>query len=91
MLQRVQANLNFSYLPKQIDPQIQCVNAVLSKFVGPVGQSDIFYECPTKNVRVADQISDRKYKNIHLLEEKKRNTSDHKEQQGFSHCFFRHL
>ena len=24
--------------------------SVLSKFIGPVGQSDIFYECPTKNV-----------------------------------------
>ena len=30
------------------------------KYVGPVGQSDISYECPTKNVRVPDQISDRK-------------------------------
>ena len=35
---------------------------VLSKFVGPVGQSDIFYECPTKNVRVPDQMSDKKIK-----------------------------
>ena len=51
--------------------------AVLSKFVGSVGQLDIFYECPTKNVRVSDQMSDRKYKNIHLVDEKKRNTSDH--------------
>ena len=50
-------------------------DAVLSKFVGPVGQSDISYECPTKNVRVSHQMSDRKYKNIHLVEEKKRNTS----------------
>ena len=57
------------------------IKAVLSKFVGPVGQSDIFYECPTKNVRVLDQMSDRKYKNIHLVDEKKRNTSDHKGQQ----------
>ena len=54
---------------------------MLSKFVGPVGQSDIFYECPTKNVRVSDQMSDRKYKNIHLVDEKKRNKSDHKGQQ----------
>ena len=64
--------------------------SVLSKFVG---QSDIFYECPTKNVRVPDQMSDRKYKNIHLVDEKKQNTSDHKRQQlGFmsSRCFFRH-
>ena len=52
--------------------------AVLSKFVGPVGQSDISYECPTKNVRESDQMSDRKYKDIHLVEEKKRNTSSHK-------------
>ena len=52
--------------------------SVLSKFVGPVGQPDISYECPTKNVRVSDQMSDRKYKNIHLVEEKKRNTSNHK-------------
>ena len=37
--------------------------SVLSKFVGPVGQSDIFYACPTKNVRVLDQMSGRKYKN----------------------------
>ena len=67
---------------------------VLSKFVGPVGQSDIFYECPTKIVRVSDQISDKKYKNIHLVDEKKRNTSDHKGQQlGFmsSRCFCGHL
>ena len=42
--------------------------SVLSKFVGPVGQSDISYECPTKNVRVPDQMSDRKYKNIHLVD-----------------------
>ena len=29
-------------------------------------------------------MSDKKYKNIHLVEEKKRNTSDHKGQQlGF--------
>ena len=68
-------------------------SAVLSKFVGPVGQSDIFYECPTKNVRVPDQMSDRKYKNIQLVNEKKRNTSDHKGQQwGFMsfRCFCRH-
>ena len=30
------------------------------------------------NVRVLDQMSERKYKNIHLLEEKKRKTSNHK-------------
>ena len=47
---------------------------MLSKFVGPVGQSDIFYECSTKNVRVPDQMSDKKYINIHLVDEKKRNT-----------------
>ena len=35
--------------------------AALLKFIGAVGQSDIFYECPTKNVRVLDQISNRKY------------------------------
>ena len=67
--------------------------AVLSKFVGPVGQSDIFYECPTKIVRVLDQMSDRKYKNIHLMDEKKRNTSDHKGQQlrfMSSRCFCWH-
>ena len=29
---------------------------------GPVGQSDISYECPTKNVGVPDQMSDRNYK-----------------------------
>ena len=58
--------------------------AALLKFIGAVGQSDIFYECPTKNVRVQDQISNRKYKNIHLVYEKKQNTSDHKGQQlGF--------
>ena len=34
---------------------------VLSKFVGPVGQSDIFYECLTKNVGVPDKMSDRKW------------------------------
>ena len=43
---------------------------MLSKFLGPVGQSDISYECPTKNVRVPDQMFDRKYKNIHLVDEK---------------------
>ena len=52
--------------------------SVLSKLVGPVGKPDISYECPTKNVRVSDQMSDRKYKNIHLVEQKKRNTSNHK-------------
>ena len=35
---------------------------VVSKFVGPAGQSDISYECPTKNVGVPDQMSDRNYK-----------------------------
>ena len=55
--------------------------SVLSNFVGPDGQSDIFYECLTKNVRVPDQMSERKYKNIHVVDEKKRNTSDHKGQQ----------
>ena len=32
---------------------------MLSKFTGPVRQLDIFYECPKKNVRVPDQMSDR--------------------------------
>ena len=65
-------------------------NTVLSKFVGPVGQSDIFYECLTKYVRVSDQMSDRKYKNIHLVDELKQNTTDHKEQQldFMSSCCF---
>ena len=54
--------------------------AALLKFIGVVGQSDIFYECPTKNITVLDQISNRKYKNIHLVYEKKQNTSDHKGQ-----------
>ena len=35
---------------------------MVSKFVGPVGKSDISYECPTKNVGVPDQMSDRKKK-----------------------------
>ena len=39
---------------------------VVSKFVGPVGQSDISYECPTKNVGVPDQMSDRNYKKISI-------------------------
>ena len=56
--------------------------AALLKFIGVVGQSDIFYECPTKNITVLDQISNRKYKNIHLVYEKKQNTSDHKGQLG---------
>ena len=51
-----------------------------------------FYECPTKNIIVLDQISNRKYKNIHLVYEKKQNTSDHKGQLGFisTCCFCRH-
>ena len=50
---------------------------VVSKLVGPVRQSDISSECPTKNVGVPDQMSDRNYKkNIHLMDEKKRNISD---------------
>ena len=40
--------------------------AVVSKFVGPVGQSDISYECPTKNIGVPDQMSDRNYKRISI-------------------------
>ena len=36
----------------------------------PVVQLDTFYECPTKNVRVSDQMSNRKYKNINLVDEK---------------------
>ena len=44
--------------------EINLISSVLSKFVGPVGQSDISYECPTKNIRVSDQMSNRKYKNI---------------------------
>ena len=55
--------------------------AVLLKFVGPVRQSDIFYVCPTKNVRVPDLMSEWKYNNIHLVDEKRQNTSDHKGQQ----------
>ena len=64
--------------------------SVLSKFVRPFGQSDIFYESPTENVRVPDKMSDRKYKNIHLLDEKKRNTSEHKGQEldFMSFCCF---
>ena len=61
-----------------------CMHAVLS---------DIFYECHTKNIGVRDQMSDRKYKNIHLVDEKKQNTSDYKGKQlGFksSRCFYRH-
>ena len=57
-----------SYLAMQIGVSNA---AVLSKFVGPVERLDIFYECPTKNVRAPDQMSDRKYKNIHLVDEKK--------------------
>ena len=34
-----------------------------------------------KKVRVPDKISDKKYKNIHLVAEKKGNISDHKGQQ----------
>ena len=66
---------------------------VLSKFIGPVGQSDISHECPTKNVRVPHQMSDKKYKNIHLVNEKKPYRNNHKGQQlGFmsSRCFCRH-
>ena len=48
--------------------------AVVSKFVG---QLDISYECPTKNIGVPDQMSDRNYKKISLVDEKKRNISDH--------------
>ncbi|KAK3108867.1 hypothetical protein FSP39_017555 [Pinctada imbricata] len=33
----------------------------LSKFVGLVGQSDIFSKCPTKNARVPDQMSDKNF------------------------------
>ena len=50
---------------------------MLSKFVGPVGQLAIFHECPTKNVRVPDQMFDGKYKNINLVDEKKQITRDH--------------
>ena len=39
-----------------------------------------FYECPTKNVRVPDQMSNRNYKKIPLVNEK-RNKSHHKEGQ----------
>ena len=54
----------------------------MSKFVGPVRQSDISYECPTKNVGVPDQMSDRNYKkNINVMDEKMRNISDHIGQQ----------
>ena len=34
---------------------------VLSKFVGLVGQSDIFSKCPTKNASVPDQMSDKNF------------------------------
>ena len=57
---------------------------------GPIGH---FSRMSHKNVRVPDQMSDRKYKKIDLVDEKKRDTSDHKGQQlGFmsSSCFFRH-
>ena len=46
----------------------QCWLPVVSKFVGPVGQSDISYECPTKNVGVPDQMSDRNYKKNHQFD-----------------------
>ena len=60
-----------------VTPGRSVMIAALLKFIGVVGQSDIFYECPTKNITVLDQISNRKYKNIHLVYEKKQNTSDH--------------
>ena len=42
--------------------------SVLSKFFGPVGQSDIFlWMSAKKNFGVPDLMSDRKYKNIHLV------------------------
>ena len=37
------------------------VCSVLSKFVGLVGQSDIFLKCPTKNVSLPDQMSDKNF------------------------------
>ena len=52
------------------------IPTVLSKFVGSVRQSDIFYECLTRK-QSAGPNAVRKYKNIHLVDEKKRNTSDH--------------
>ena len=66
---------------------------VLSKFVGPVGQSDIFYACPTKMFKCRTKCPTEKNKNIRLIDEKKRNTSDLKGQQlGLmsSRCFCRH-
>ena len=62
-----------------------------SKFITPVGQSDIFYECPTKNVRLPDQMSDRKYKNMHLVDETKQTqvTNHRKRQQlGYMSSLF---
>ena len=43
----------------------QIIISVLSKFVGPVGQSDIFYKCPIKMLMLKSQ-----HKNIHLVDEK---------------------
>ena len=40
-----------------------------------------FINVREKNVRMADQMFDKKYKNIYLVNEKKRNRSDHKGQQ----------
>ena len=55
--------------------------AALLKFIGVVGQSDIFYECPTKILQCWTKYPTENIKNIHLVYEKKQNTSDHKGQQ----------
>ena len=76
-----------------VSNSITMIYPVLSKFVRPVRQSDIFCECPTKIFRVPDQMSDRKYKNIYLVDETKQNARDHKGQGlGYlsSRCFCRH-
>ena len=60
--------------------------AALLKFIRVVRQSDMFYECPTKNITVLDQISNvtENIKYPFGVYEKKQNTSDHKGQQlGF--------
>ena len=54
---------------KPADIKNRLTITVVSKFVGPVGQSDIFYEhdeCTTKNVGMLDQMSDRNYKKISI-------------------------
>ena len=50
------------FSPVIIDRYMYHYKAVLLKVVGPVRQLDVFYECPTKNVKVSDQLSERKLK-----------------------------